>query len=258
MSGVIVEVENRKEQGRVAHVTLDNSAKLNIINTPLIRELTEAIGSFQNDEELRVMILAGAGDRAFIGGVDINEMVCLDPATAAPFINSVHGICSAIRELPVPVIARIKGYCLGGGLEIAAACDMRVASDDSSFGMPEVNVGLPSVIEAALLPRLVGWGKARELVYTGRYLSAAEAVECGLVERVVPPEKIDDAVETWVQAILQSGPRAIRLQKELIRHWETLSIDQAIEKGIEIFALAYETDEPMTYMKRFLERKQDK
>jgi len=258
MPGVTAELEDRKELGHVARVTLDNTAKLNIINTPLIQELTGAIEGFKDDEALRVMILTGAGDRAFIGGVDMNEMAWLNPATAAPFISSVHGICSAIRELPVPVIARISGYCLGGGLEVAAACDMRAASDNSIFGMPEVSVGLPSVIEAALLPGLIGWGKASEIIYTGRNVSAAEALECGLVERVVPPEELDEAVEEWVRAILQAGPQAIRLQKELMRHWEVLPVGRAIEKGIEIYARAYETDEPMTYMKRFLDRKRNK
>ena len=255
MPGVTAEIEDRKELGRVARITLDNTAKLNIINTPLIRELTRTIESFKGDEALRVMILTGAGDQAFIGGVDINEMARLDPSMAAPFISSVHGICAAIREVPVPVIARISGYCLGGGLEIAAACDMRAAGSHSMFGMPEVKVGLPSVIEAALLPRLIGWGKAREIIYTGRYLSASEALECGLVERVVPREELDGAVEEWVEAIFAAAPRAIRLQKELIRHWEKLPIDEAIEKGIEVYARAYETDEPMTYMKKFLDRR---
>ncbi|MBW2061769.1 MAG: enoyl-CoA hydratase/isomerase family protein [Deltaproteobacteria bacterium] len=258
MPGVSVDVDDRKELGCAARVTLDNTAKLNIINTPLIQDLIRAIESFHDDERLRVMVLTGAGNRAFIGGVDINEMSRLDSTNAEAFIASVHQICLAIRSLPVPVIARISGYCLGGGLEVAAACDMRVASEDSTFGLPEVNVGLPSVIEAALLPRLVGWGKAREIIYTGRYLSAAEALECGLVERVVSPEKLDAAVEEWVEAILNAGPQAIRLQKALIRHWEILPPDEAIEKGIQTFGQAYETDEPQRFMKRFLERRRDK
>jgi len=255
MPDVYVDVKERDELGRIAQITLDNVEKLNVVNTPLIKKLTAAIERFYNDDKLRVMILTGAGDRAFIGGVDINEMVRFNTSSAKAFITLLHGACNAIRNLKVPVIARISGYCLGGGLEVAAACDLRIATEDSTFGMPEVNVGVPSVIEAALLPRLMGWGKACELVYTGRSISAAEALSWGLVERVVTREQLEHGVMEWVEEILNSGPQAIRLQKALIRHWETLPVDQAIEKGIEIFWHAFQTDEPRKFMAKFIERK---
>ena len=255
MPDVYVDVKERDELGRIAQVTVDYVEKLNVINTPLIQKLTEAIERFYNDDELRVMILTGAGNRAFIGGVDINEMVMFNTSSAKAFITLLHGACNAIRNLKVPVIARISGYCLGGGLEVAAACDLRIATEDSTFGMPEVNVGVPSVIEAALLPRLTGWGKACELVYTGRSISAAEALSCGLVERVVAREEFDHEVMRWVEEIINAGPQAIRLQKALIRHWETLPVDQAIEKGIETFGQAFQTNEPREFMTRFIERR---
>jgi len=255
---ICVDVDDRGELGRVVRITVDHTAMFNILNTALIEKLTAAIESFHEDQVSRVMILTGAGSQAFIGGVDMKEMMGLDPASAEAFIASLHGACAAIRSLPVPVIARISGYCLGGGLEVAASCDLRVASEDSTFGMPEVNVGIPSVIEAALLPRLVGWGKARELVYTGLSISAAEALRCGLVERVVARENLDRAVEEWVEAIINAGPRATRLQKALIRQWEILPVDRAVEEGIKAFGRAYQTDEPRMFMERFLERKRDK
>jgi enoyl-CoA hydratase/carnithine racemase len=174
------------------------------------------------------------------------------------FITRLHEACSALRQLPVPVIARISGYCLGAGLEVAASCDLRVASEHSSFGMPEVRVGIPSVIEAALLPRLVGWGMAARLIYTGETISAQEAAKCGLIESVVPEEQLDEAVNRWVEAILEAGPRAVRLQKALLRQWETLSLDEAIERGIESFAEAYRSDEPLRLMKGFLQRKRER
>ncbi len=255
MADVFVEIEKRDDQGSVVRITLDNAKKLNTLNTPLIEQLTKFIKRHQNDEDLRVMILTGEGNHAFMGGVDINELAGLTPKTAEAFIIRLHIMCSAIREVPVPVIARISGYCLGGGLEVAASCDLRVATADSTFGMPEVNVGIPSVIEAALLPRLIGLGKARELVYTGELISAEEALRCGLVERVVPEEELDRAVEDWVEAITNAGPKAIRLQKSLLRHWESLPLDQAIEQGIHFLAKAYESDEPRVLMKRFLKQK---
>ncbi len=259
-------LDDHDERGCVARIVVDYQARLNILNSELIRQLTAAVRSLADNERLRVVILTGAGDRAFIGGADINEMAALDnsptldrsstleKSSARGFISRLHSACAAIRDSPMPVIARINGYCLGAGLEIAASCDLRVAADHSSFGMPEVKVGIPSVIEAALLPRLIGWGKAAELIYTGESISASEALDCGLIERVVPLDQLDCAVERWTQAILEAGPRALRLQKALMREWEHLPLDQAIERGIETFATAYETDEPSRRMQRFLER----
>lgn len=247
-------VDDGDERGSVARIVIDYQARLNILNSELISQLTAAAKSLAANERLRVVVLTGAGDRAFIGGADINEMAGLDIQSARAFISRLHEACVAIRDLPVPVIARIDGYCLGAGLEIAASCDLRVASDQSTFGMPEVRVGIPSVIEAALLPRLIGWGKAAELIYTGEPISAAEAVDRGLVERVVPRNLLDQAVERWAEAIIRAGPRALRLQKALMRGWERLPLDQAIERGIDSFATAYETDEPGRMMRGFLER----
>jgi enoyl-CoA hydratase/carnithine racemase len=248
-------LEDNDERGCVARITVDHQARLNILNSELIRQLTEAVNGLAGNERLRVLILTGAGDRAFIGGADINQMASLDSSSARDFISHLHTACAALRELPVPVIARISGYCLGAGLEIAASCDLRVATDHSTFGMPEVKVGIPSVIEAALLPRLIGWGKTAELIYTGESIPASEAHASGLVERVVPRDQLDQAVERWTHAILEAGPRAVRLQKALTRDWERMPLDQAIERGIESFAAAYETDEPRRMMREFLGRR---
>jgi enoyl-CoA hydratase len=217
--------------------------------------LTSALNDLIRKEDLRVLILTGRGERSFIGGADVNEMAELDKASAKNFITRLHEACAALRKIPVPVIARISGYCLGAGLEIAASCDLRIAADHSTFGMPEVNVGIPSVIEAAILPRLIGWGKAAELVYTGDTISATEAVACGLIERAVPAGQLNAEVDRWTRAILRAGPRAIRLQKNLLREWERLPLDQAIERGIDVFAAAFETDEPRVFMQRFLTRR---
>jgi enoyl-CoA hydratase/carnithine racemase len=253
--GVTVSIEESDERGNVALITVDYRERLNILNSEIILQLTAAFGRLYDQERLRVVVLTGAGDKAFIGGADIGEMAALNPSSARAFITRLHEACAAIRGLPVPVIARISGYCLGAGLEVAASCDMRIASDHAAFGMPEVKVGIPSVIEAALLPRLLGLGKAAELVYTGDQITSAEALRCGLVERVVPQGQLDQAVEQWTEAILQAGPSAIRLQKALIREWEKMPLDLAIERGIEAFAEAYRTDEPRSRMEQFLQRK---
>ena len=247
-------IDERAEAGRIARVTIDYSERLNVLNTPIINDLTATLADLAADEALRVLVLTGAGDRAFIGGADIYELVELDSSTAAPFVTRLHGLCTAIRDLPVPVIARIGGHCLGAGLVVAAACDLRVAGENATFGMPEVRVGLPSVVESALLPSLMGWGKAREVLYTGDAIPAAEALAFGLVERVVPPDQLDDAVERWISSILASGPRAVRAQKALMRRWEALPLGDAITAGIPFFVDAYRSDEPRTYMRRFIDR----
>ncbi len=252
MTEIRLEIEDRGDTGRVATIAVDNPAKLNILDPAGIAALERVFGELAADDTLRVAILRGVGDRAFIGGADIRAMATLEPETARAFISALHRACAAIRHLPVPVIARIEGYALGAGLEIAASCDLRVAADTARFGMPEVKVGIPSVIEAALLPRLVGWGRARWMLYTGEMIDATTAEHWGMVERVVTASGLDAAVESCVAAILTAGPRAIRLQKALIREWERLSLDDAIARGIDAFAEAYATPEPGTRMAAFL------
>ncbi len=255
MTEIRLEVENRGEAGRVATVTVDNPAKLNILDPAGIAALEHMFEGLAKDETLRVVVLSGAGNRAFIGGADIRAMATLQPESARTFITGLHRACDAIRKLPVPVIARIEGYALGAGLEIAASCDLRIAADNARFGMPEVKVGIPSVIEAALLPRLIGWGRARWLLYAGELIDAVEAERWGLVERVVPSAGLDAALAACIAAILTAGPRAIRLQKALIRDWEERSLSAAIERGIDAFADAYSTAEPRERMERFLKER---
>src|SRR5215471_9203904 len=241
---VVVRQEERPEGGHLVRLTIDNAAKLNSLNRALMIEVIEAATALGTDPELRLVIVSGAGERAFIGGADVGEIAALDRDTARSFITSVHRCCDTFRRLPVPVIARIDGYALGAGLELACACDLRVASERSVFGMPEVKVGIPSVVEAVLLPGLIGLGRARRLLLTGETIGAGEALAWGLVDAVVTADELDEAVERFVRPILAAGPRAIRLQKSLILDWEELPTAAAIERGIECFVSAFDTDEP--------------
>src|SRR3954468_22038463 len=172
-------------RGRVAYVSVDNQSKLNSLSSEVMAQLIGAFRHLSADPALRAAVLRGAGDKAFIGGANIDEMAGIDgPEAARAFILKVHGCCQAIRELPVPVIAAVDGWCLGAGLEVAAACDMRLCSDTAQFGMPEVRLGIPSVVEAALLPALIGWGRTRRILMTGEIFGASEALAWGLVEEV--------------------------------------------------------------------------
>lgn len=240
---------------RVARVTVDRTEKLNALNTDMIERLTGAFKALADDTDLRAVILAGAGDKAWIGGADIAEMAALtSPRMAAVFIHRLHSAMLAVRDLPVPVVAGIDGYCLGAGMELAAACDLRVASTAARFGMPEVQVGLPSVIEASLLPGLMGRGRAARLVLTGEVIDAGRALAWGFVEETVAPAELDGTVERVVADICRAGPVAVQLQKRLMRYWEQVPPDTGAVESIETFGSAFETDEPRERLGHFVNR----
>ena len=233
----------------VATVTINRPEKLNAFSAAVMADFLAAFEALPY--EVRAVVLTGAG-KAFVGGADVTELGGLDEDTAKPFIRRIHACCEAIRSFPAPVIARINGYCLGAGLEVAASCDLRIAADGAQLGMPEVLLGIPSVVEAALLPRIVGWGRAREILLLGKTFGAADAERFGLVEKVVPLAELDAAVEAWISDILACGPNALRLQKALIRQWENLPVEDAIAAGIDAFGEAWTSEEPKRMIADFL------
>ena len=250
---VRVELEDFAE-GLVATVIICNASRLNTINSAVAGEFVEAMAELAGNCDLRALVLTGEGDKAFVGGADIEEMQSIrDRAGAHAFIAQIHACSAAIRDIPVPTIARIQGYAFGAGLEMAAACDLRIASDNAVFGMPEVRLGIPSVAEAALLPMLVGWGLARRILLLGENFDAMQALQWRFVERVTPRDGLDEAVQAWLRQLLSCGPSAVRLQKALIRSWEDLPLRDAVAAGLDVFAAAYDTDEPQVMMRRFLD-----
>jgi enoyl-CoA hydratase len=246
-------VRIRREAG-IATVSIDNAARLNCLGAAQIAGFIDAVIGLADDPDLRVLVVTGEGERAFMGGANLHELAELDPPKSRDFLTSIHRMCKVLRDLPVPVIARVNGFCLGAGLEVMAACDMHIASDNAVFGMPEVKIGLPSVVEAALLPQLIGWGRTKLLLYTGDNIDARTALDWGLVEKVVSAANLNDAVDEWVASIVESGPKAIRLQKELIREWEAMPVSDAIEAGIRCISRAYQTDEPTRMVSEAIQR----
>ena len=230
--------------GVVARVTVDNPKKLNIFSPDVLRQFCEFFGSVTKNPDIRAIVLTGAGSKAFVGGAELETLGSLDPVSAREFIGLIHAACGAVRDCPVPVIARINGWCLGAGLELAACCDLRIAADSAVFGMPEVRLGIPSVVEAAVLPRLVGAGRARWLVMTGETIGAAEALVWGLIEKISPAEKLDDTVNAALDAILAGEPEAIRAQKRLCKLWEEAPLAESIRLSIDEFSRSYEAGEP--------------
>jgi enoyl-CoA hydratase len=226
----MVDVES---EGGVARIFLNRPQKVNALHSGLLSALLEAIQRVANDPDLRVVLLAGRG-KAFCGGADVTELSALDASTAPLFIRKIHAVCEAVRALPVPVVARLHGAVIGAGLEIAAACDLRVAAEGTKFAMPEVRLAIPSVVEAALLPRLMGSGRAAWLVLTGQPIDARRAYEWGLVEQIGG----DAELEALLKNLLACDGAALRMQKRLLQLWEEAPLATSIEKSIELFAQA--------------------
>src|ERR1700749_3712719 len=239
----------------VVRLSICNAGPLNILGSAVITAVREGIEKLAGDRSIRAVVLTGQSEKSMIGGADIKEMATLDQKSAEAFITRLRDLCEAVRAFPAPVIARLPGWCLGGGLEVAAACDIRIAAHDAKFGMPEVKVGIPSVIHAALLPRLIGQGRARWLVMSAENIDAPTALAWGLVDTVAKPGGLDDAVEQPVKALLECGPEALRIQKELCRGWEELPLTESVNLSIGAFGKSFLSGEPQRLMQGFIDRK---
>lgn len=216
-----------ESDGAVGRIFLDRPEKANALNSAVLQQLKTGVEKLSNHAALRVLVLAGRG-RSFCGGADVEELKSLDASTAGPFVEKIHRVCKAIRELPVPVVAQLHGAVIGAGLEIAAACDLRIAAEGTKFAMPEVRLGIPSVVEAALLPRLMGSGRAAWLVLTGEAIDARRALEWGLIEEIGDGDRL-------VQSLLAADREALRVQKQLLQLWDEAPLSTSIGASIERF-----------------------
>jgi enoyl-CoA hydratase/carnithine racemase len=250
MGEAAVRVERR---GGVVRCTLDRPP-LNLFEPGLIAALRATFTTLAADRTVRVAVLTGAG-RAFTAGMNVHVLRDLDAASATTLITSLHDAIDAVHRAPFPVIAAVNGASLGAGFELALACDLRVAAAGAVFGLPEVRVGVPSVIQAALLPPLVGPGRAAELLLTGATIGAEQALAWGLVNRVVAAGELEAAVAELVDALLACAPTAVRLQKELIVRWRQSALPDAVRAGIAAFGAAYRTGEPREGAVAFLEKR---
>jgi enoyl-CoA hydratase len=239
--------------GGVVRCTLDRPP-LNLLEPGLIAALHATFDTLAADPTVRVAVLTGAG-RAFTGGMDVRVLRDLDAGRATALISALHDAIEAVHKAPFPVIAAVNGHALGAGFELALACDLRIAAAAATFGLPEVRVGVPSVIQAALLPALVGPGRAAELLLTGGSIGAEQALAWGLVNRVVERAGLEAAIETMTAAITACAPGAIRLQKQLIVRWRESDLPTAVRAGIAAFAASYATDEPREGTTAFLEKR---
>jgi enoyl-CoA hydratase len=210
-------------------VFLDRPEKANALDSAHLERLRARLAELRDDADVHVVVVAGKG-KTFCGGADVAELKALSAETAGAFVGKIHQVCAAIRELPVPVVAQLHGAVIGAGLEIAAACDLRVAAEGTTFSMPEVRLGIPSVVEAALLPRLMGSGRAAWLVLTGEAIDARRALEWGLIEEIA------ESAQVVVQRLLAADKRALRMQKQLLQLWDEASLATSVAASIEGFA----------------------
>lgn len=243
----------KSSPGGVVSVTFDNG-KLNLLTSEAAEVYTRTLRELAHDADIRLLIVRG-GPAAFLGGADIKFLMKAGKRDIDAYIRGVFALCEQIRDLPFPTLSVISGYCLGAGMEVAAMCDIKIAAADAHFGMPEVKLGVPSVIHAAMLPGMIGWGRTRDLLLTGRMIDAEEACRWGLVNATAAADALEAEVARWQHELLSGAPRAMRIQKALIRDWERMPLQEAIAIGIDGLVSAYDSSEPADYMEAFLQNR---
>lgn len=224
------------QQGPITVLTLNRPSVMNAFNFELLRHLQNAIEGLRFDAATRVIIITGAGEKAFCAGADLKERTTLTPMKVKEFIFTIRSLFSVIEDLPKPVIAAVNGIALGGGTELALAADIRVAADSATMGLTETRLAIiPGAGGTQRLPRLIGKGKAKELIFTGRRVAAAEALDIGLVNRICPPDQLLDECRKMADQICQTGPIAIEQAKYAINR----GMETDLHTGLAIESNAY-------------------
>ncbi len=245
----------RKADG-LGWVTINRPDKLNALNLETIEELRQAFENWRDDEEVLAVIITGAGEKAFVAGADISELARLDETSGREYARRGQELTQIIENYPKPVIAAINGYALGGGTELAMACHIRLAAETAKMGQPEVKLGLiPGFGGTQRLARLIGKGLALEVILTGRMVSANEALNWGLVNRVVPPDRLMAEAETLAKEIIKNGPLALSSAIEAINKGLDRPLDEALEIEAEIFGQVCATEDAREGTAAFLEKR---
>ena len=221
------------EEG-IAIVTIDNPSALNALNSPTLDQLEKTFDDLAKRQEVKGVIITGAGEKSFVAGADISEFLPLNRETVAAFMGRGQGVFNKIESFGKPVIAAVNGFALGGGNELAMCCDIRIAAENAIFGQPEVNLGIiPGYGGTQRLPRLIGAGKAKEIIMADERISAQEAWRIGLVQRVVPRGKAVEEAKTLLTKILGKGPVAVRMAKKAIQEGLDRSLDGGLDLSLE-------------------------
>ena len=239
----------------ISVLTINRPDKRNALNQATRDEIAHALESLQSAEDSRVLIVTGAGDRAFIAGADINEFEGRTSLTQRDAMKGLR-IFDTVEDFPKPVIAMINGFCLGGGLELALACDLRFASDNAKFGQPEINLGIiPGGGGTQRLTRLVGEGKSMELILTGDLIDAAPAKEIGLVNDVFPAGELRTRVQAVAQRIAEKSPIALRMAKEAVKTAARTNLREGLSRETDLFCLTFGSQDKEEGVRAFLEKR---
>jgi enoyl-CoA hydratase len=248
-----------EKKDNIGVLTVNRPDKLNALSNELTEELQHLLDEIEKDVDLRVVVITGAGDKAFVAGADINELVERDALKGRDVSRFRQALFARIENLPVPVIAAVNGYALGGGLELALACNIRIASEKAQFGAPEVKLGIiPGDGGTQRLPRLVGLGRAMELVLTGDFIDAQEAHRIGLVNRVVSPDELMESVMTLAKKIASRPPLAVKYAKEAVNRSQEGDTASGYALESYLHALACTTEDKKEGVAAFLEKRKGK
>ncbi|MBI4728196.1 MAG: enoyl-CoA hydratase/isomerase family protein [Acidobacteria bacterium] len=236
-------------------ITLARPEVLNAIDARMLTEIRAAVAEAERDPRARVIVVGSASDRAFSAGIDIAYVKDLTGFEAREVGRELHRTFLALRTSEKPVIAAIDGLCLGAGLELAVSCDVCIATDRSRFGLPNINRGIPAIVEAAILPAAIGIQGAREMALTGEFWDAAKAERRGLLHAVVPAEALAAEVDLWRARLAAKSPQALATQKEIIHKWMTTDLEAAIDFSINTVVLNFATRDQREGMASFLEKR---
>lgn len=246
-----------EKDGAVGILTINRPKALNVLNWDTLKELGSIVENDLPGENLRVLIITGAGDKAFVAGADVGQMSEMSSKEFREYIDYAHRTFSLIENAEYPSIAAINGYALGGGCELALACDLRIASEKTKIGFPEVKLGIfPGWGGSQRVTRIMGNGKAKELIYTGEMVSAEEALRLGLVERVVPHEVLMKEASELAQTIAARAPLAVSAAKKAINQGSEMKIDEALDLEKNLVDECFDTEDRVEGMKAFLEKRE--
>lgn len=251
MTNVLLE-----KKGNIAVATINRPKALNALNSQVLEDLNELVELVKADEEIRALVLTGCGEKAFVAGADIGEMSTLTKAGGEAFGKKGNDVFRKLETLPIPTIAAVNGFALGGGCELALSCDIRIASEKAVFGQPEVTLGIiPCFGGTQRLPRLIGTGLAKEMIYTGKHIDAQTALRYGLVNRVIPAEALLDEAKALMDDILKVSPMAIKYAKLSINKGADMDLMNALEVEKDLVGLCFATEDKQVGMQAFLEKR---
>jgi len=244
-----------RADGPILHVTLNRPEVLNAIDGRMLLEIREVLASASTDKNVRVILIDAAGGKAFSAGIDVAYVKDMRGVEAREVGRELHRTFLALRTTEKPIVCAIDGLCLGAGLELAVSCDFMLATERSSFGLPNIHRGIPAIVEAAILPLCIGIQGAREMAYLGEFWDAAKAERRGLVNAVMPSEEHAAEVMRWCTRLAEKSPTALATQKEIIHKWMTTDLESAIDFSINTVMLNFMSRDQKEAMTAFLEKR---